>query len=68
MRLLTTVLVVAALAACANVYTAPGAQAAARRHRLVAVAPPNVSIAPQRKVCAAAIADQEILEIENFQQ
>ena len=65
---LSVLMTLVLFAACANVYTAPGARAAAREHRIVAVIPPKVTIAPQRKVPADAIAAQQELESENFQR
>lgn len=67
-RLALAFLLAGTFAACAKVYTAPGARVAAREHRIIAVMPPTVTIAPSRKVSAEAIAMQQVLESENFQR
>ncbi len=68
LRLLIVAFSLLMLSACAKVYTAPDARQAIRKHQVLAVIPPKVSIAASRKVSAEAIARQQELESENFQR
>lgn len=56
------------LHSCANVYLSPDAKSIVKKHTIIAIAPPKVTIAAQRKVDAAAIASQEKTESINFQK
>ncbi len=69
MRLLVPVLFTIALSAlgCANVYKAPNLYSVIKDDRVIAVLPPRVTIAARRKVDAEAIAAQQVLESQNFQ-
>lgn len=55
------------LTSCAKIYYAPDARTLASNHHIVAIMPPSVSIAAQRKVDAGSIKEQEITESLNFQ-
>jgi len=52
---------------CAKVYSSPDAKSLAYNHKLVAIAPPKVGIAPGKKVDAEAIQEQQKVESVNFQ-
>ncbi len=56
------------LSSCAQVYYSPDAEKLAKKHQLVAIAPPKVSIAARKKVDAEAIKEQQKLESANFQK
>jgi len=56
------------LSACAKVYYSPDAYQVAQRHRLVAIAPPKVYIAPNKRVKAEDLIEQQIIESNAFQQ
>lgn len=56
------------LTGCAKIYTAPQATSVVRKHKTIAVVPPVVSIAAQRKVDPQALRDQEVAESLNFHQ
>lgn len=53
---------------CAQVYTSPEGTKLATNHKIIAIVPPKVSIAAQRKVEAEAIKEQQKLESSNFQK
>lgn len=54
--------------ACAKIYYSPDAYARARTHKLVAIAPPKVSIAAVKKVDGDAMKEQQRTESLNFQK
>ena len=66
--LLLTVAALLAWSGCAKVYTAPETAAAVQEHHLMAVLPPAVSIAAQRKVDGEAQRAQERTDALAFQQ
>lgn len=53
---------------CAKIYNSPDAASRAGSHRIIAIAPPSVSIAAQKKVDAEAIKEQQKTESVNFQK
>jgi hypothetical protein len=64
------VLVVAAfiLQSCAKIFYAPDARPLAQNQRIIAIAPPKVSIAPRKNVDGAALIEQQKTESVNFQR
>lgn len=56
------------LSSCAKIYYSPEAKTRASSHKLIAIAPPKVSIAAQKKVDPEAIKEQQKTESTNFQQ
>lgn len=56
------------LSSCAKIYYSPEAKTRAGSHKLIAIAPPKVSIAAQKKVDPEAIKEQQKTESTNFQQ
>ncbi len=61
-------LTVVLLSSCAKIYYSPDAKAKASRHRIIAIAPPRVSIAASKKVDAEALKEQQRTESINFQK
>jgi hypothetical protein len=63
-------LVVAAfiLQSCAKIFYAPDARPLAQNQRIIAIAPPKVSIAPRKNVDGAALIEQQKTESVNFQR
>lgn len=57
-----------AFSSCAKIFYSPDAQSLANNHKSVAILPPKVSIAPNRKVDPAAILEQQKTESVNFQK
>jgi hypothetical protein len=53
---------------CAKVFYAPDARYLAGTHKIIAIVPPKVSIAPRKKVDAAALIEQQKTESINFQR
>jgi hypothetical protein len=53
---------------CAKVFYAPDARYLAGTHKIIAIVPPKVSIAPRKKVDAAALIEQQKTESINFQK
>lgn len=53
---------------CADIYYSPNARTIAAGHETIAILPPKVSIAAQRKVDAEAIKEQQKTESINLQQ
>jgi hypothetical protein len=56
------------LGSCARVYFSPEAKSLSYQHRVIAVAPPKVTIAASRKTDPAAIQEQQKVESLNFQK
>ncbi len=56
------------MCSCAKVYYSPNAFTLAHSHKLIAIAPPTVSIAARRKVDANALLAQQKTESLNFQK
>jgi hypothetical protein len=56
------------ISSCAHVYTSPEAEKLIKKHKIIAIAPPKVTIAARKKVDAQAIAEQQKLESANFQK
>lgn len=65
---LTLLLALFLASACARVYHSPEAEMAAKKHRIIAVVPPKVSIAAQKKVDPEALKEQQKTESINFQR
>ncbi len=63
-------LVVAAfiLQSCAKIFYAPDAKSLAMNQKVIAIAPPKVSIAPRKNVEADALIEQQKTESVNFQR
>ena len=55
------------LSSCAKIYYSPDARTRANSHKIVAIAPPRVSIAAKKKVDTEAIKEKEKTESFNFQ-
>ncbi len=55
------------LSSCAKVFYSPDARMLAKEHKLIAILPPKVTIAPNKKLDAAAIIEQQKAESVNFQ-
>ena len=53
---------------CAKVFYTPDARYLAGTHKIIAIVPPKVSIAPRKKVDAAALIEQQKTESINFQR
>lgn len=53
---------------CAKIYYSPDAASRSSRHKIIAIAPPKVSIAARRKVDPEAIKEQQKTESINFQK
>ena len=53
---------------CAKVFYSPDARYLASTHKIIAILPPKVSIAPRRKVDAATLIEQQKTESINFQR
>jgi len=64
------VLVIAALIlqSCAKIFYAPDARSLAQNQRIIAIAPPKVSIAARKNVDGAALIEQQKTESVNFQR
>lgn len=56
------------LSSCAKIFYSPDAQSLASKHNLIAILPPTVSIAANKKVDAEAIKEQQKTESINFQK
>lgn len=56
------------MSSCAKIYQAPEAVSVANRHKIIAIAPPKVSIAPNKKSTPEALQAQQKTESENFQK
>lgn len=54
-------------ASCARVYTSTDVESRTRKHQVIAILPPTVSIAAMRKVDAEALREQQWTESKNFQ-
>ena len=69
LKTLTFVIVLGILfSSCAKIFYSPDAYNLARNHETVAILPPTVSIAANRKVEAEAIKEQQKTESINFQK
>ena len=53
---------------CAKIYYSPDAQSLAQSHKIIAIAPPTVSIAATKKVDGQALIEQQKTESINFQK
>jgi hypothetical protein len=56
------------LASCAKIYHSPEAAKRAAAHKVIAIAPPKVSIAANKKIDAEALKEQQRTESVNFQR
>lgn len=61
-------LVVVLSSACAKVFYSPDARSLASNHKVIAIIPPKVAIAPRRKVSPEALKEQQRTESLNFQK
>lgn len=61
-------LTVVLLSNCAKIYYSPDAKLKASRHRIIAIAPPRVSIAAIKNVDLEALKEQQRTESINFQK
>jgi len=64
----TAVVLAILITSCARIYKSPELEANVASHRIVAIAPPKVSIPAQKKVDAAALKEQQKTESNNFHQ
>lgn len=62
------ILMVILSASCAKIFYAPDAYTLAHQHKVIAVLPPSVSIAANKKVDANALIEQQKTESLNFQK
>jgi hypothetical protein len=53
---------------CAKIYYSPESAAQAKKHKIIAIAPPRISIAASKKVDAEALKEQQKTESLNFQK
>jgi hypothetical protein len=56
------------LQSCAKIFYAPDARPLAQNQRIIAIAPPKVSIAPRKNVDGVALIEQQKTESVNFQR
>jgi len=56
------------LQSCAKIFYTPDAKPLAQNHKIIAIAPPKVSIAPRKNVDGAALVEQQKTESVNFQR
>jgi hypothetical protein len=56
------------LQSCAKIFYTPDARSLAQNQRIIAIAPPKVSIAAKKKVDGAALIEQQKTESVNFQR
>jgi hypothetical protein len=56
------------VSSCAKVYYSPDAKTLTSAHKIIAIAPPKVSIAANKKIDAEAMREQQKTESANFQQ
>ncbi|HBC78589.1 MAG TPA: hypothetical protein DEO60_09470 [Bacteroidales bacterium] len=56
------------LQSCAKIFYTPDARALAQNQKIIAIAPPKVSIAPRKNVDGAALIEQQKTESVNFQR
>jgi hypothetical protein len=67
-KIASTLLLSFVLFGCAKIYYSADAKELASQHKKLAILPPKVSIAAQKRVDAEAIKEQQITESLNFQQ
>lgn len=67
-RFLSLSLLLTAITGCADIYYSPDAATLSGSHKIIAVAPPQVSIEARKKVDADAMAEQQKAESATFQQ
>jgi hypothetical protein len=63
--LVTAVLI---LQSCAKIFYTPDARPLAQNQKIIAIAPPKISIAPRKNVDGAALIEQQKTESVNFQR
>jgi hypothetical protein len=56
------------LQSCAKIFYTPDARALAQNQKIIAIAPPKVSIAPRKNVDGTALIEQQKTESVNFQR
>lgn len=61
-------LVLIVLSSCAKIFYSPDANVLAQKQRIIAIVPPTVSIAPNKKIDAEALREQQKTESINFQK
>jgi hypothetical protein len=62
------ILMLALSTGCAKIYYSSDAVSLAQGHKLIAIAPPSVSIAPSKKIDGQALIEQQKTESINFQK
>jgi hypothetical protein len=62
------ILIIFLSAGCAKIYYSSDAISLAQSHKIIAIAPPSISIAASRKVDAQALIEQQKTESVNFQK
>jgi hypothetical protein len=62
------VVVVFILQSCAKIFYTPDAQSLAQNQKIIAIAPPKVSIAARKNIDGAALIEQQKTESVNFQR
>lgn len=68
LRITTFLVLVLTLSSCAKIFYSPDATSLANNHNTIAILPPTVSIAANKKVEAEAIVEQQKTESLNFQK
>lgn len=66
--ILLLVLVALLFEGCAKIYYTPDSRSLAQSHKMIAIAPPKVSIAARKNIDAEAIKEQQRTESINFQK
>jgi hypothetical protein len=66
--ILLLVAAVLILQSCAKIFYTPDSRSLAQNQKIIAIAPPKVSIAPRKNVDAAALIEQQKAESVNFQR
>ena len=66
--LIIIVLIVLLFSSCAKIFYTPDAYTLAQNHKTIAILPPTISIAANKKVEAEAIKEQQKTESLNFQK
>ena len=67
-QLLLIVFAAITLSSCAKIFYSPDAYQLAHNQKLIAIVPPSVSIAPNKKIDPESLKEQQRIESLNFQQ
>lgn len=67
-RIIFLAFLIATISSCAKIYHTPDAQMLARNQKIIAIIPPVVSIAANRKIDAESMREQQRTESINFQK